>query len=80
LNTFFFLQAYKEQLVLGPKQRIRAWFELKKFDFILAYDHFLRWTQRLIFKVLIFTGKLSSDILQELKKADKDHLSNYNDA
>ena len=77
---FSILKAYKDQLKLGAVQKVRAWFELKSFDIILLYDRFIRWASTVSIQLLILVGMISSEIAEEIKKAEIDHTSSFNNA
>jgi hypothetical protein len=68
--------AYKEQLKLDFKSKVKSWFELRLFDFILFYDSLTRWARNKFIQFSIRTGRIQAEILKEIK--DSSQQTNLN--
>jgi len=63
--------AYKEQLRLDLKSKVKSWFELRLFDLILMYDSLTRWAKNKIIQFSIRTGRIQAEILKEIKDSSQ---------
>lgn len=63
--------AYNEKMTANWNTQLFAWLDLKRFDIILAYDRFLRWSSRSLLKFLVVIGKIQPELIEELKNAEK---------
>jgi hypothetical protein len=70
--------AYKDELRIGWRAKVRAWFELKRFDFVLAYDRFTRWLSRFYIRVLVKTGRIQASVLDEISQSFETAPPDYN--
>lgn len=66
------LGAYSNQMKTGWRSRLYAWWELKRFDCILAYDWLLRWSTKSLFKILVKLGQVDKGLIEELKKSEEE--------
>jgi hypothetical protein len=65
--------AYRDQLQLGVKMKIRAWFDLRLFDFILFYDKVKRWSMTQFYSLLIKFGRIDKEIAKEIQNSFKNN-------
>jgi hypothetical protein len=70
--------AYKDELRMGWRANVKAWFELKTFDLILAYDRFTRWLTKVYMTVLIKTGCIQAAMVNELTQSFETANPDYN--
>lgn len=63
--------AYKEQLKLDLKSKVKSWFELRLFDLILFYDSVARWARNKFIQFSIRTGRIQAELLKEIKDSSQ---------
>ncbi|CAF0730942.1 unnamed protein product [Brachionus calyciflorus] len=60
--------AYRDQMKLGLQSKIKAWFEIKAFDLILAYDSFTRWIFTKYLLLMVKFGRFQNEFFNEINQ------------